>query len=153
MIGRSMYTLLEEGFIDRSAALEALVPHKVFPGNRPSVTILYDNTSYTEGTEADWGFACLIEAHGRTLLFDTGAKGQLLLSNMAQLGIDPARIEQVVISHSHWDHTGGLDALLTRNPCPVLLPLRRNRPSVTARCRRRELRSERESGMGSTRSS
>ncbi len=50
------------------------------------------------------------------MLFDTGAKGNVLLYNMEKLGIDPTSIDAVFISHAHWDHTGGLDALLLINP-------------------------------------
>jgi 7,8-dihydropterin-6-yl-methyl-4-(beta-D-ribofuranosyl)aminobenzene 5'-phosphate synthase len=42
------------------------------PGVR--ITYLYDNTLATQGTKADWGFACLLEGHGHTILFDTGAQ-------------------------------------------------------------------------------
>ncbi|MBD3331721.1 MBL fold metallo-hydrolase, partial [candidate division GN15 bacterium] len=81
-----------------------------------SISIIYDNTSQREDLAADWGFACLVVAHGRRLLFDTGAKGDVLLANMKVLSINPAEIGEVLISHDHWDHTGGLEALLTVNP-------------------------------------
>ena len=88
------------------------------------ITIIYDNQAWDPGLEADWGFACLIEApDGRRLLFDTGANGALLLKNMARLGIDPKSIPEVVISHLHWDHLGGLPAFLEQNPqATVFLP-------------------------------
>lgn len=79
------------------------------------LTIVYDNTAHREDLQADWGFAALVEAHGRTILFDTGASGLILLSNMDTLGIDPAAIQDVFISHAHIDHTGGLAAFLERN--------------------------------------
>jgi 7,8-dihydropterin-6-yl-methyl-4-(beta-D-ribofuranosyl)aminobenzene 5'-phosphate synthase len=79
------------------------------------VTIIYDNEAWSEGLTADWGFACLVEAHGRRILFDTGASGPILMGNMKKLGIDPKSIEDVVISHADWDHTGGLDEFLSAN--------------------------------------
>jgi len=79
------------------------------------VTIIYDNEVRSEGLTADWGFACLVEAHGRKILFDTGASGPILMGNMEKLGIDPQVIEDVVISHAHWDHTGGLGDFLSAN--------------------------------------
>jgi len=80
------------------------------------ITILYDNETTSVKFVADWGFACLVEAHDRTILFDTGANGRILLGNIRELAIDPARVDTVVISHSHWDHTGGLQDFLTQAP-------------------------------------
>lgn len=80
------------------------------------VTIVYDNEAYLEGLEADWGFSCLIQAESLpTILFDTGAKGSILLRNMQKLDIDPLTIDEVFISHPHWDHTGGLADLTEVN--------------------------------------
>jgi 7,8-dihydropterin-6-yl-methyl-4-(beta-D-ribofuranosyl)aminobenzene 5'-phosphate synthase len=80
------------------------------------VTIVYDNEASQQGLQSDWGFSCLIETKSGTLiLFDTGADGAILLSNMEQLGIDPGRIGIIVISHAHGDHTGGLGDILELN--------------------------------------
>ena len=49
------------------------------------------------------------------LLFDTGANGALLLANMQLLGVDPASINEVFLSHVHFDHTGGLSSFLNEN--------------------------------------
>jgi 7,8-dihydropterin-6-yl-methyl-4-(beta-D-ribofuranosyl)aminobenzene 5'-phosphate synthase len=58
------------------------------------------------------GLAFLIEAGGQRLLFDTGQSGTVLLHNLALLDVDPATIDALAISHAHYDHTGGLEALL-----------------------------------------
>ena len=79
-------------------------------------TILYDNYVHREGTQADWGFSCLIEGTEKTILFDTGTKPQILLHNIGVLGVDLTKVDQVIISHNHGDHTGGLAAVLERNP-------------------------------------
>lgn len=79
------------------------------------LTILYDNYSRQRDLRSDWGFACLVEAGDRRILFDTGARGDILLENMHVLGVDAATIDSVVISHDHWDHTGGLAAFLSLN--------------------------------------
>jgi 7,8-dihydropterin-6-yl-methyl-4-(beta-D-ribofuranosyl)aminobenzene 5'-phosphate synthase len=79
------------------------------------ITILYDNTLFQNNLEADWGFSCLVEAHGRTILFDTGANGALLLENMKKLNIKPSSVDDVFISHPHFDHIGGLSAFLNEN--------------------------------------
>ena len=86
------------------------------------VTIIYDNQVAKEGFKADWGFSCFIEAYGKKILFDTGANGSILFNNMEKLDIDPAVIEEVFISHDHWDHTGGLSDFLKINPVKVYIP-------------------------------
>jgi len=79
------------------------------------ITILYDNYVFTEGLKSDWGFSCLLTGTDKTILFDTGGKSELLLENIEKLKINPKDVEIVVISHNHWDHTGGLLAFLGRN--------------------------------------
>jgi 7,8-dihydropterin-6-yl-methyl-4-(beta-D-ribofuranosyl)aminobenzene 5'-phosphate synthase len=56
--------------------------------------------------------AFLIEAEGRRVLFDTGQSGTVLLHNLGLLGIHPQTIDALAISHGHYDHTGGLPALV-----------------------------------------
>ena len=79
------------------------------------ITLIYDNDVYKEGLQADWGFSCLVEVprhSGKKILFDTGTNGSILLSNMEKLNIDPASIDEIFISHAHFDHVGGLSAFL-----------------------------------------
>ncbi len=80
------------------------------------ITVIYDNYSLVEGLETEWGFSCLIEGLEKTILFDTGGRGDLLLENMKKLNINPREIDIVFISHDHWDHTGGLLSFLQENP-------------------------------------
>ena len=56
----------------------------------------------------------LLEARGRRILVDTGA-GATLGENAASLGLDLGRLDAVFLSHGHYDHTGGLAAVLKRN--------------------------------------
>lgn len=86
------------------------------------ITITYDNEVWKKGLKADWGFSCLIEVYGKNILFDTGANANILLWNMAKLDIDPTIIDEVVISHAHWDHTGGLSGVLALKSCRVYIP-------------------------------
>jgi 7,8-dihydropterin-6-yl-methyl-4-(beta-D-ribofuranosyl)aminobenzene 5'-phosphate synthase len=79
-------------------------------------TVLYDNYVHKEGTKADWGFSCLIEGAERTILFDTGTKPEILIPNAEALGVDLKKVDLVVLSHAHEDHTGGLPAVLAANP-------------------------------------
>jgi 7,8-dihydropterin-6-yl-methyl-4-(beta-D-ribofuranosyl)aminobenzene 5'-phosphate synthase len=56
----------------------------------------------------EWGFAAVLEADGRRLLIDTGARAETVLKNAAELKVDLSSIADVVITHNHADHTGGL---------------------------------------------
>jgi len=77
------------------------------------VQIVFDN--YVDGDMhgAPWGFAAYLPEYG--LLMDTGSNGRVLLRNMAKLGIDPAGLKYLVITHNHWDHIGGIDSILELN--------------------------------------
>ncbi len=77
-----------------------------------TLTIIYDNNAYDPRLRTAWGFSCLIECRGQVVLFDTGGDSPTLLANMDALGIDPSKIEAVVLSHIHGDHTGGLPGIL-----------------------------------------
>lgn len=82
--------------------------------NSLELYVVFDNVPYAEGLESGWGFACLIRSPDTTILFDTGADGEILLSNMEKLGLSPGEVDAVVLSHVHRDHTGGLRTLLQR---------------------------------------
>lgn len=82
----------------------------------PVLTILYDNTTDRADLKPDWGFAALIEGLGKTILFDTGTKPEILVHNCRVLGVDLARVEILIISHPHGDHTGGIMTVLKKSP-------------------------------------
>jgi len=90
-----------------------------------TLTIVYDNNAFDTSLQTAWGFACLVETGASTVLFDTGGDAPTLLGNMAALGIDPAAIDMVVLSHIHGDHTGGLMGLLDAvgGEPPVVVPV------------------------------
>lgn len=78
-----------------------------------TVTVLYDNESTKPGLKPDWGFAALVRTlDGQTVLFDTGADGRILAHNASLLRADLSSLSAVVISHWHWDHSGGLPIVL-----------------------------------------
>ena len=88
-----------------------------------NVKIIYDNYVHKEGMEADWGFSCYIEGVEKNILFDTGTKADLFIRNLKKLEIDPKKVDIVVLSHEHGDHTGGLFAFLEMNhDVSVLMP-------------------------------
>lgn len=61
------------------------------------------------------GFSCLIEEKRKKILFDTGCEGPGLLYNIKKLGYNIKNINALIISHQHWDHTGGLFDVLNLN--------------------------------------
>jgi 7,8-dihydropterin-6-yl-methyl-4-(beta-D-ribofuranosyl)aminobenzene 5'-phosphate synthase len=79
------------------------------------ITILYDNTAFRPELKSDWGFSAFVETGKLNILFDTGSNGSILLANMKKLDIDPSSVEEVFISHNHFDHVGGLSEFLNEN--------------------------------------
>jgi 7,8-dihydropterin-6-yl-methyl-4-(beta-D-ribofuranosyl)aminobenzene 5'-phosphate synthase len=76
---------------------------------------VYDNNPLKPGLQTAWGFSCLVETGKTQVLFDTGGEGKILLANLQTLGIDPAEIDLMVLSHIHYDHTGGMADFLKKN--------------------------------------
>lgn len=60
---------------------------------------------------AEHGFSLLLEHENRRVLFDTGASSAVV-SNLGLLGIHPSTVDMIVVSHGHYDHTGGLYSVL-----------------------------------------
>ncbi len=82
--------------------------------NSSSLEILFDNYSVCNECQSLWGFSGYLPEY--KLLFDTGSNGRVLLKNMEQLGVDIQAVEYLFITHSHWDHIGGLDSVIELNP-------------------------------------
>ena len=59
----------------------------------------------------EWGYSALVEVDGHKILYDTGLSADLVLRNAKALKIDLSDIEDVVLSHNHYDHVGGLMSL------------------------------------------
>jgi 7,8-dihydropterin-6-yl-methyl-4-(beta-D-ribofuranosyl)aminobenzene 5'-phosphate synthase len=108
------------GILIAAATLLIATVHSAEPAAR--LTVLVDNAVARPGVEAEWGFACLAQAHGHTVLLDTGPDPEVLKDNLAALNVDPARIEAVVISHYHDDHTLGAPGLAVGKGVPVYTP-------------------------------
>ena len=76
------------------------------------ITILVENTALNPlGLTGEHGFSALIDKDGQQILLDTG-QGMSLENNAKMLGVDLKSINTVVLSHGHYDHTGGLPAVL-----------------------------------------
>ena len=72
------------------------------------VTILMENTvGVPLGLLSEWGLSMLLDFGDERILFDTGEQGNLM-SNAQILGHDLRQIDRVILSHGHYDHTGGL---------------------------------------------
>ncbi|MBN2481565.1 MAG: MBL fold metallo-hydrolase [Bacteroidales bacterium] len=79
-----------------------------------TITTLAENLTYQRGLISEHGLSLLIEVNGKGILFDTG-QGYALMHNARQLGINLGEVDDVVISHGHYDHTGGLADVLEVN--------------------------------------
>lgn len=87
------------------------------------ITVLYDAFGKPSELRKDWGFAAFIEYGGKRILFDTGNDGEVFAHNVKAKGIDLTRLDFVVASHRHGDHTSGLGHLLSVNPAvPIYVP-------------------------------
>ena len=93
------------------------IPIESEKGEKPEITLIsvYDNYQVNPELKAAWGFATIIKTPNELILFDTGGNSEILLFNMEKLGINPASIKKIVISHIHGDHVGGLEGFLERN--------------------------------------
>ena len=82
------------------------------------ITVL--STMLADEGLGEWGYCALVEADGKKILFDTGAHPDLVIGNAKALKVDLSDVEEVVLSHNHPDHTGGLPsvrkALMAGNP-------------------------------------
>jgi 7,8-dihydropterin-6-yl-methyl-4-(beta-D-ribofuranosyl)aminobenzene 5'-phosphate synthase len=73
--------------------------------------------------KGDHGQSFLISTEKEKILFDTGAKGKILIHNMKELDICPDEIDKLVLSHGHFDHTGGLPGFLDMRTFEWPLPV------------------------------
>jgi len=85
-----------------------------------TITIVFDNYPYKKGLKTAWGFSAFVTYKDQNVLFDTGASGSMLLENMSKLNIKPVEVQNVVLSHEHYDHTAGLQSLLSAGADPKI---------------------------------
>ena len=79
-----------------------------------SITILVDNNA-TGNLIAEHGLSVWIEASGQRILFDTG-QGPALSNNADKLNVSIHRTDILVLSHGHYDHTGGVPLVIESAP-------------------------------------
>jgi 7,8-dihydropterin-6-yl-methyl-4-(beta-D-ribofuranosyl)aminobenzene 5'-phosphate synthase len=77
------------------------------------ITTLSENVAGMPDVLAEWGLSFLVEADDCTILFDTG-RGVSAIQNTERLGVDISRVDRIVLSHGHYDHTGGLHDILSK---------------------------------------
>jgi 7,8-dihydropterin-6-yl-methyl-4-(beta-D-ribofuranosyl)aminobenzene 5'-phosphate synthase len=80
------------------------------------VTILFDAFGKTPGLKYGWGYSALVEYGGKRILFDTGGHQEDFAANVKALKVDLTKLDFVVITHRHGDHTSGLRHVLALNP-------------------------------------
>ena len=96
------------------------------------VTVLMENTA-PEGLLCEHGLSLVIEHEGHSILLDAGSSAALL-DNAARLGVDLSRVDAAVLSHGHYDHSGGFCAFFQRNPsAPLYLREEAAQPSYVLR--------------------
>ena len=85
------------------------------------ITTISENTAMAGGLLSEWGLSILIETKGLKILFDTGQSVSAAY-NANVLGIDLSLVDKIVLSHGHFDHTGGLRDVLKQidKKIPVL---------------------------------
>ena len=82
------------------------------------ITTLAENTA-TGGTLGEWGLSILVETEEVVLLLDAGGPESSAAHNARRLGKDLSRVDKIILSHGHADHTGGLLAVLAQIRKPV----------------------------------
>jgi len=87
---------------------------------RVRVTVLVENTAQGTGLLAEHGLAFWVDWNGHKVLFDTG-QGFVLTGNAHKLGASLGETDAIVLSHGHYDHTGGLADTLIRCEADVYL--------------------------------
>lgn len=88
-----------------------------------AVNVQILSTMLAEDGIGEWGFAALVEVDGRRILFDTGARPDTVLQNARELKVDLTQVTDLILSHNHDDHTGGLltlrQAVKGKNPAAL----------------------------------
>jgi 7,8-dihydropterin-6-yl-methyl-4-(beta-D-ribofuranosyl)aminobenzene 5'-phosphate synthase len=76
-----------------------------------SLRIQLLSTMLADAGIGEWGFSAIVDVDGHRILFDTGARPDTVLINTNVLKVDLSNVDEVILTHNHDDHTGGLITL------------------------------------------
>jgi 7,8-dihydropterin-6-yl-methyl-4-(beta-D-ribofuranosyl)aminobenzene 5'-phosphate synthase len=92
--------------VTQTAAVAAHAAHQV---HALKITVLVTNVAGdAHAGDGEWGYSALVEVDGHKILYDSGASPEMIVKNAAALHVDLSDVEDVILSHNHWDHVGGL---------------------------------------------
>ena len=77
-----------------------------------TIRVITDNYVFGGNFRAEHGFSALVEHNGKRIIFDFGKTPEVFRFNFSQIGVSADEIDVGVISHGHYDHTGGVAELL-----------------------------------------
>jgi 7,8-dihydropterin-6-yl-methyl-4-(beta-D-ribofuranosyl)aminobenzene 5'-phosphate synthase len=87
-----------------------------------TVKVIYDNYVYENGLKSDWGYSIIIEGLEKGILFDVGTKPDIFEFNFKKMKLDADKVDLIVFSHEHGDHTEGLPAFVKmKKDIPVII--------------------------------
>jgi len=128
-LAAALALLTATGFATAAVAADATPAHHV---HALKITVLVTNLGGDpHAGDGEWGYSALVEVDGHRILYDTGSSADLVLRNARALHVDLSNVEDVVLSHNHYDHVGGLMAL--RQEFGGANPLAMSRVHVGAR--------------------
>ena len=83
-----------------------------------SITPLPRSADYRKPVHSEWGLSLWLESQAagtqRTLMLDYGYTPEVLINNMELVGVDPSKLDALIVSHGHYDHFGGLLGFLDK---------------------------------------
>jgi 7,8-dihydropterin-6-yl-methyl-4-(beta-D-ribofuranosyl)aminobenzene 5'-phosphate synthase len=88
-----------------------------------TIKVVYDNYVKVNGLKSDWGYSIVIEGLEKEVLFDAGTKPDIFENNFNKMDLDANKVDLIVFSHEHGDHTEGLPAFVKmKKNIPVIIP-------------------------------
>jgi 7,8-dihydropterin-6-yl-methyl-4-(beta-D-ribofuranosyl)aminobenzene 5'-phosphate synthase len=120
---RSPVLVLSLAFVSLTLGSIGLVAQTASHSKIQNLKITVLSTMLSDEGIGEWGFAALVEADGHRILVDTGAKPDTVLLNARQLNLDLSDVREVILTHNHDDHVGGLltlrRELMKKNPAAL----------------------------------